>query len=97
MTVNDMNAALDDALDGKGSSAGLVHSLFTLGCSDALIKAIVVGALGEAAHKRIDPLVAMVRAYENLTPEEQIDMLYSIVEKQDQLAKSEALDKRLSA
>lgn len=97
MSVRDINQALDHCLANQNSAAGLVHSLFALGCSDALIKAVVVGALGESTRKRVGPLLNMVRAYEDLGPEEQIDMLYSIVEKQDKLAKADTLEKRLSA
>ena len=97
MTVREMNHALENCLKSKGNYAGLVHSLYQLECSDGLIEAIVVGAMGEAVRNRVAPLIAMVRAYEHLSPSEQIDMLYSIVEKQDAESLSDTRDERLTA
>jgi hypothetical protein len=97
MTVKNINDALERCLKGKDSYAGLVHSLFQLECSDDLIKAILVGALGEHLKDRVAPLIAMVRAYDDLSPAEQIDMLYSIVEQQDALAQSDARNTKITA
>ena len=97
MTVRDINHALENCLQSKGNYAGLVHSLYELECSDGLIEAIVVGAMGEAVRNRIAPLIAMVRAYEHLSPSEQIDMLYSIVEKQDAASLGQTHEERLTA
>lgn len=88
MTVKMINDALEQCIRNKGNPAGLVHSLYELDCSDTLITAIVVGALGEKHKDRVAPLIAMVRAYENLSSSEQVDMLYSIVEKQDMRAQT---------
>ncbi|WP_375255645.1 hypothetical protein [Yoonia sp.] len=97
MSVKEINRVLETCLKDKGSYVGLVHSLFELGCSDQLIKAIVVGAMGQGLKDRVQPLIDMVRTYESLSSSEQIDLLYSIVEKRDAQAQSEALDKKMSA
>ncbi|HEV8033195.1 hypothetical protein [Yoonia sp.] len=97
MTVKEINHALESCLNSKSNYAGLVHNLYELECSDELIEAIVVGALGETVRSRIAPLITMVRAYEDLTSSEQIDMLYSIVDKQDARSQGDALNKRLTA
>jgi hypothetical protein len=88
MTVKLLNDALEQSLRKKDSYTGLVHTLSDLECSDQLIKTIVVGAFGERVRNRIDPLLAMVRSYEGLSSTEQVDILYSIVQKQD--ARAEA-------
>lgn len=97
MTAKKINDALKRCLDGKDNYAGLVHNLFELECSDELIKAIIVGALGEHLKDRIAPLIAMVRAYESLSSSEQMDMLYSIVEKQDARAQSDKQNTKITA
>lgn len=97
MTVKEMNHALHSCMSGKGNHAGLVHQLYKLDCSDDLITAIVVGACGEALRDRVAPLIALVRAYENLTSSEQIDLLYSIVNEQDADPQSDNLEKRATA
>ncbi|SIT74744.1 hypothetical protein SAMN05421665_0100 [Yoonia rosea] len=97
MTVKEINQAFESCLTSKSNYAALVYNLYELECSDKLIEAIVVGALGETVRSRIVPLLTMVRAYENLTSSEQIDMLYAIVDKQDTPAQDDTLDKRLTA
>lgn len=97
MTVKEINHALQSCTNGKGNYAGLVHQLYQLECSDDLIKAIVVGAFGEALRERISPLIAMVRAYEDLSSSEQIDLLYSIVNEQDAHPQNDTLKQRAIA
>ena len=97
MTVQKVNRALENCLKNQGSCAALVHSLYTLECSDTLITAIVGGAFGETAKERVKPLLDMVRAYENLSSSEQIDMLYSIVDKQDGRSDDGDISDRMSA
>jgi hypothetical protein len=83
MTISEINHALESCIKGNSSYPGLVHSLFSLGCSEDLIKVIIAGALGESKRDRVGPLVAMLTAYQNLSSTEQVDMLYSIVNEQD--------------
>ena len=83
MSVEQVNLAFENSLKNQGTYAALVHALYKLGCSDAVIKCLIVGAFGEIVKDRVDPLIMMVRAYESLTTDEQIDILYSIVDKQD--------------
>ncbi len=97
MTVKEINHALVSRLKREGDYAGLVHDLFELDCSDELITAIVTGSLGEAVRDRVAPIIAMVRAYENLSSSEQIDTLYSIIEKQDSHDQNNALKKKMTA
>jgi hypothetical protein len=94
MIVQDINHALEKCLNSKGNYAELVHALYELECSDDLIKVIVVGALGEGLRDRVGPVVETVRAYQNLTPTEQIDLLYSFVDKQDALSQNDSSDDR---
>ena len=89
MVVQDINDALDKCLNRKGNYAELVHELYELECSDDLIEVIIVGAMGEGLRDRIAPLINTVRAYQNLTSSEQIDLLYSFVEKQDALSQKD--------
>ncbi|MFA8441919.1 hypothetical protein [Yoonia sp.] len=97
MTVQEINRALENCISSKGNYAEMVHSLFELGCSDELIKVIVVGALGEDLKDRVDPIITMVRAYEDLSAPEQIDILYSIVNRQDGYTQNDVLKQRSSA
>ena len=90
MIVQEINDALKKCLNSKGNYAELVHALYELECSDDLIKVIVVGALGEGMRDRVDPVIETVRAYQNLTPAEQIDLLYSFVDKQDALSQGDS-------
>ncbi len=97
MTVKEINHALHSCMKGKGSYAGLVHQLYKLECSDDLIKVIIVGAFGEALRDRVSPLIAMVRAYEDLSSSEQIDLLYSIVNDQDEHPQGNSIKKMATA
>jgi hypothetical protein len=75
----------------------LIHDLVALKCSDDMIKAIVVGAFGTEVRNRVAPIIAMVRAYENLSQTEKIDMLLSFVERQDFELQNESMHKKLTA
>ncbi len=97
MTVQEINRLLEECISSKGSYAEMVHNLFELGCSDELIKVIISGAMGENLKDRVDPIVAMLRAYEDLSASEQIDILYSIVNRQDGHMHNDVLKQRTTA
>ena len=97
MTVKEINHALESYLNSKGNYAGLVHNLFELECSDELITAIVAGTLGESTRDRVAPLIAMIRSYEKLSSSEQVDILFSIIDKQDTQTQNSTFNKSMSA
>ncbi len=77
----------------QNNYASLVYDLAKLECSDEQIRRIVVGAFGTAVRDRIAPLLAMVRSYEELSSTEKVDILYSFVERQEDLSQDDALSK----
>lgn len=83
MTVERINRALERCLNRKSNYAELVHELIDLDCSDPLIEAIIVGAMGEAVRGRIEPIINVLRGYDDLSSTDQIDVLYSIVNRQE--------------
>jgi len=96
MTAKLINEALEKGLQNEGNYAALVHSLIELECSDALIKAIIVGGMGVHLKDRVAPLITVIRAYENLSAAEQMDVLYSIVDKQETRAEVNREDTKIA-
>lgn len=83
MSVQAINRALDRFESRKLNYVELIHELIDKDCSDDLIKAILVGAAGESVKDRVAPITAILRGYENLSASEQIDVLYSVVNRQE--------------
>jgi len=89
MSVQAINRALDRFQNRKSNYVELVHDLIDIGGSDDLIQAVLIGAAGDNIKDRIAPIVSILRGYESLSASEQIDVLYSVVNRQEAAGRGE--------
>jgi hypothetical protein len=93
MSIQAINRALESFQSRNANYVELVHDLVEIGCSDALIQAVLVGAAGDSIKTRIAPITAILRGYESLSAAEQIDVLYSVVNRQEAATRNENTSK----